>query len=74
MAKQLTYKRSTTEQINVKGTLNDEATTVTYLDEDKNECTIKVQELLDKFASMGVAITIKTQTDEELELEADTEE
>ena len=69
MAKQLSYKKTTSESISVKGFLSDDATTITYLNEDKNEITIPVQTLLDKFSSMGVSLSIKTQTDEELDIE-----
>lgn len=69
MAKQLSYKKTTSETITVKGVLSDDATTITYLNEDKDEVTIPVQTLLDKFASLGVSLSIKTQTDEELEIE-----
>lgn len=69
MAKQLSYKKTTTETITVKGVMNSEATTITYLNEDKEEVTISIQTLLDKFASQGVSLSIKTQTDEELDLD-----
>lgn len=69
MAKQLNYKKTTSETITVKGVLSDDATTITYLNEDKDEVTISMQTLMNKFASMGVAISIKSQTDEELEIE-----
>lgn len=69
MAKQLSYKKTTTEAITVKGILDDTASTITYLDDDKEEVTISVQTLLDKFASVGVSLSIKTQTDEELEID-----
>ena len=69
MAKQLSYKKVTTETIAVKGILGNDATTITYMNEDKKEVTIPVQSLLDKFASMGVSLSIKTQADEELEIE-----
>ena len=68
MAKQLSYKKTTTESVTAKGTFNEDATTITYLDEDKIEVTIPVQILLEKFASQGVSLSIKTQTDEELEI------
>ena len=68
MAKQLSYKKTTSETITVKGVLSDDATAITYLNEDKDEVTIPVQTLLDKFASLGVSLSIKTQTDEELEI------
>lgn len=73
MAKQLSYKRQITEAISVKGVFDSEAKTITYLNEDKDEVTIPVQALLDKFASQAVALSIKTQTDEELELETEEE-
>ena len=73
MAKQLNYKKTTSETITVKGFLNDDATTITYLNEDKEEVTISMQTLINKFASMGVAISIKSQTDEELEIEEELE-
>lgn len=69
MAKQLSYKKTTTESVTAKGILNEDATTITYLDEDKVEVTIPVQTLLEKFASQTVSLSIKTQTDEELEIE-----
>ena len=69
MAKQLSYKKTTTESVTAKGVLNNDATTITYLNEDKEEVTIPVQTLLEKFASMAVSLSIKTQTDEELEIE-----
>lgn len=73
MAKGLNWKKSITETITAKGALNDEATTITYLDEDKNEQTIEIQELLNKFASCNVSISIKMQTDEELDIEQEDE-
>ena len=69
MAKQLSYKKTTTEHVAAKGTFNEDATTITYLNEDKEEVTIPVQTLLEKFASQAVSLSIKTQTDEELEIE-----
>lgn len=68
MAKQLSYKKTTTEAITVKGILDETASNITYLNEDKEEVTISVQTLLDKFASVGVSLSIKAQTDEELEI------
>ena len=73
MAKGLNWKKSITETISVKGNLNELATEITYLDEDKNEQTIAVQELLNKFASCPVSMSIKMQTDEELDIEQEDE-
>lgn len=69
MAKQLSYKKTTTESITVKGIFNSDATIITYLNEDKEECTIAIKTLLEKFADQGISLSLKTQTDEELDLD-----
>lgn len=69
MAKQFTYKKTVTESLSVKGIMNDNATAITYTNEDKDDVTVSIQSLLDKFASQGVVLTIKTQSDEELDLD-----
>ena len=69
MAKQFAYKKTVTESMTVKGIVNEDATTITFLNDEKDEVTVKIQELLDKFASQTVSLSIKTQSDEELDLE-----
>ena len=71
MAKQFAYKKTVTESMTVKGIINEDATTITFLNDEKDEVTVKIQELLDKFASQTVSLSIKTQSDEELDLEDD---
>ena len=71
MAKQFAYKKTVTESMTVKGVVNEDATTITFLNDEKDEVTVKIQELLDKFASQTVSLSIKTQSDEELDLEDD---
>lgn len=71
MAKQFAYKKTITESMTVKGIVNEDATTITFLNDEKDEVTVKIQELLDKFASQTVSLSIKTQSDEELDLEDD---
>lgn len=68
MAKGLSWKRSNTETISVKGVFNETATVITYV-EDKEEKTIKVQDLLDKFASTAISLNIKAVSEEELDIE-----
>lgn len=65
MAKNLTYKKTTTEKVTIKGVLSDDATTITYV-EDKAEKTATVQDYLDKFASMAVEFSIGCKSDEDL--------
>ena len=71
MAKQFAYKKTVTESMTVKGIVNEDATTITFLNDEKDEVTVEIQELLDKFASQTVSLSIKTQSDEELDLEDD---
>lgn len=71
MAKQFAYKKTVTESMTVKGIVNEDATTITFLNDEKDEVTVKIQELLDKFASQTVSLSIKTQSDEELDLDDD---
>ena len=71
MAKQFAYKKTVTESMTVKGIVNEDATTITFLNDEKDEVTVQIQELLDKFASQTVSLSIKTQSDEELDLEDD---
>ena len=65
MAKNLTYRRSTTEKVTIKGVLSDDAKTITYV-EDKAEKTATIQDYLDKFASMAVEFSIGCKSDEDL--------
>ena len=71
MAKQFAYKKTVTESMTVKGIINKDATTITFLNDEKDEVTVEIHELLDKFASQTVSLSIKTQSDEELDLEDD---
>lgn len=61
MAKSLTYKKTVTEKVTLKGILNEDATII----ECDNE-KITVQDYLDKFASGYVEITIGNKTEEDL--------
>lgn len=73
MAKKLNWKKTITETISAKGILDETATVLTYKDEDNDDQTIQVQELLNKFASCGIQITIKMQTDEELDINSEND-
>lgn len=74
MAKGLTYKRSTVEQISVKGILSDDATTITYVDENKEEQEVTIASLMEKFCSMPIEFGVKVKSEEELELEDEDDE
>lgn len=65
MAKNLTYKKTTTEKVSIKGVLSDDAKSITFI-EDKNEKTVAIQDYLDKFASMAVEFSIGSKDEEDL--------
>ena len=69
MAKGLSYKRSTVEALSVKGVLNEDATTITYLDDDKLEKTVTIVSLMEKFCSMPIEFCIKIKSEEELDID-----
>jgi len=61
MAKSITYKKTVTEKVTLKGILNEDAT---MIDCDGNE--VKIQDYLDKFASGYAEITIGNKNEEDL--------
>ena len=65
MAKNLTYKKTTTEKVSIKGTLSADAKNITFL-EDKVERTVAIQDYLDKFAEMVVEFSIACKSEEDL--------
>lgn len=70
MAKQLSYKKTTTEAITVKGVVNEAGTAITYIDENKEPREIAVKTLFEKFALQDISLTLKLQTDEDLQLDS----
>lgn len=65
MAKSLSYKKTTTEKVTIKGVLSEDATEITIV-EDKVEKKLKIQDYLDKFASMAVEFSIGCKDEEDL--------
>lgn len=74
MAKGLTYKRSTVESLSVKGILNEDATTITYIDDEKAEQTVTIASLMEKFCSMPIEFGVKVKSEEELDIEDEDED
>lgn len=62
------YTKNTTEKVDIKGIMNEDATTITYERKDAPDETITIQDYLNQFASMSVQITIQTKMEEELDL------
>lgn len=64
----LKYVKNTTKKVDIKGILNEDATTITYEVKDCPDVTVTIQDYLNQFASLPVQITIQTKSEEELDL------
>ena len=75
MAKsKLSYKRNVTDQLSVKGVLSEDATEITYVDENDDEQSVKISDLLSVFADKDIDFTVSLKKNEDLELPVDTNE
>ena len=75
MAKsKLSYKRNVTDQLSVKGVLSEDATEITYVDENDDEQSDKISDLLSVFADKDIDFTVSLKKNEDLELPVDTDE
>ena len=75
MAKsKLSYKRNVTAQLSVKGVLSEDATEITYVDENDDEQSVKISDLLSVFADKDIDFTVSLKKNEDLELPVDTNE
>lgn len=69
MAKsKLSFKRSTTDKLSVKGILSEDGTTITYTDENDVDQNVKISDLLNAFINQPVELSISLKNDEDLEL------
>lgn len=74
MAKsKLSYKRNVTDQLSVKGVLSEDATEITYVDENEDEQSVKISDLL-SVADKDIDFTVSLKKNEDLELPVDTDE
>lgn len=75
MAKsKLSYKRNVTDQLSVKGVLSEDATEITYVDENDDEQSVKISDLLSVFADKDIDFTVSLKKNEDLKLPVDTDE
>lgn len=75
MAKsKLSYKRNVTDQLSVKGVLSEDATEITYVDENDDEQLVKISDLLSVFADKDIDFTVSLKKNEDLKLPVDTDE
>lgn len=76
MAKsKLQFKRSTTDKLNIKGTLSDDRASIVYVDENDNEQTVAISDLLNVFRNQPIKFTVQLKSEDELDIiPADDEE
>lgn len=69
MAKsKLSFKRSMTDKLSVKGILSDDGTYITYTDENDTEQDVKVSDLLKAFINQPIEFGVSLKSDEDLDL------
>lgn len=66
MASQLKKTRTITDKISVKGVLSDDGTVITYLDENKEEQEITLEECLEVFKGKPIDFNISVKSESEL--------
>lgn len=69
MAKsKLSFKRSTTDKLSVKGILSEDGTTITYTDENDVDQDVTIADLLNAFVNQPIDLSISLKNDEDLDL------
>ena len=71
-ASKLKFTRTTTDKLKA-GTLSEDCTTITYIDENDMEQEVKVADLLTSFKNQVIDFTVALKTDEELDVPSDEE-
>lgn len=60
--------------MSVKGILSEDATEITYVDENDDEQSVKISDLLSVFTDKDIDFTVSLKKNEDLELPVDTDE
>ena len=73
-ASKLKFTRTTTDKLIVNaGTLSEDCTTITYIDENDTEQKVKVADLLSPFKNQVINFTVALKMDEELKVPSNEE-
>lgn len=71
----LQFKRNITDQLSVKGVLSEDATFITYKDENDIEQNVKISDLLNAFKNQEISFGVSLRSDEDLDvIESEDEE
>lgn len=68
MASKLSFKRTTTDKISVKGVLSEDGTVITYEDENKEDQDVKVSDLLNAFKNRLIDFSVTLKAEAELDV------
>lgn len=69
MAKsKLSFKRSITDKLSVKGVLSEDCTYITYCDKNNQEQDILVADMLSAFKNQEIEFAVSLKNDEDLEV------
>lgn len=66
MANNLKKTRTITEKVSVKGILSDDGTTISYIDENKDEQEIDIADCLNVFKGGAIDFSITRKSEEDL--------
>ena len=66
MANNYKKTRTTTDKVSVKGILSDDGTTISYIDENKDEQEISVADCLGMFKGGAIDFSITRKSEEDL--------
>ena len=64
----LSFKRNITDKLTIKGVLSEDATFITYTDENDAEQDIRVTDLLKVFINQSIEFCVSLKSDEDLDL------
>ena len=64
----LSFKRNITDKLTIKGVLSEDATFITYTDENDAEQDVKVPDLLKAFINQPIEFSVSLKSDEDLDL------
>ena len=65
---QLSFKRTTTDKVTVKGLLSEDGTYITYKDENKIEQDIKIVDVLNAFKNQPIDLSVTLKSEEDLDV------
>lgn len=73
MKSQLSYTRNTVDKITVKGVLSSDGTEITYIDADKEEQVVAIDDCLKAFRNCDISFSVSKSKNEDLDIDSSDE-